>query len=375
MPTVIEMAQALISRASVTPEDKGCQAYLAEQLTSLGFKVESLPFANVSNLWARLGTQAPLFVFAGHTDVVPPGDVSAWQYPPFNPTIYDGYLYGRGAADMKGSLAAMVDACARFLKQCPPKGSIGFLITSDEEGDAINGTTKVMDVLTARGEQIDYCVVGEPTSTKTVGDTIKVGRRGSLTGNLIVHGKQGHVAYPTLASNPIHAALPALCELTQTRWDEGNADFPATTLQIANIQAGTGATNVIPGELYVNFNLRHCPDSTATDLQQRIIQLFARYQLEVTVNWKTPQLPFYTQAGKLSQCVNDAIVDIMETPPILSTDGGTSDGRFIAPNGAQVVELGPCNKTIHQVDECVSVEDLLQLSEIYERILTYLLAS
>ncbi len=376
MQTVVEIANALISRPSVTPDDAGCQTYLSEQLTQLGFHTEQLPFKDVSNLWARIGDRAPLFVFAGHTDVVPPGDVSAWQSDPFTPTIRDGYLYGRGAADMKGSLAAMIAACSQFLTKQPTlNGSIGFLITSDEEGAAINGTAKVMETLTARGEQIDYCLVGEPSSQHTVGDTIKIGRRGSLTGSVTVHGKQGHVAYPTLASNPIHNALPALLELTQLHWDDGNADFPPTTFQIANTHAGTGATNVIPGELQVNFNLRHCPDSTADNLQQRIIEVFKRHQLDFSIDWQSPSPSFYTKSGTLRQCVNNAIVDVIGTSPRSATDGGTSDGRFIASDHTEVVELGPCNSTIHQVNECVRVDDLIQLTNIYERLLIHLFSS
>lgn len=370
MSNVIDIAKTLINCESVTPNDAGCQNYIAKQLAGLGFHIEHLPFENVSNLWARFGTQAPLCVFAGHTDVVPPGELSEWHSPPFSATIRDDYLYGRGAADMKGSLAAMIAACTEFLKHCPtPMGSIGFLITSDEEGPAINGTAKVLQTLAARGETIDYCIVGEPSSVNTLGDTIKIGRRGSLTGYLTVRGKQGHVAYPTRALNPIHAALPALNELTQVTWDNGNEHFPATTLQIANIRAGTGATNVIPGELHVDFNLRHCPDSTANDLQQRITDLFSRHQLDVELTWKTPSPAFYTKPGKLRQCAINVITDLMGSSPQLTTDGGTSDGRFIATTGAEVIELGPCNDTIHQINECVGVNELTQLVRIYQDIL------
>ena len=374
MQRLLEIAQSLISCGSVTPDDAGCQAYLAKELAALGFHIESMPFGNVSNLWARLGDQSPVFVFAGHTDVVPVGDLTAWHTPPFTPTIKDGYLYGRGAADMKSSIAAMLVACEAFFKQHPaPSGSIAFLLTSDEEGPAIDGTQKVISALQARGETIDYCLVGEPSSQTTVGDMVKIGRRGSLTGSLTVHGKQGHIAYPHLADNPIHRALPALSALTQIQWDEGNADFPPTSFQIANIHAGVGATNVIPGELTVDFNFRHCPDSIAQALQQRVIEICDQYGLDVSITWQRPSHPFYTQDGLLRTATIKAIKQVTGKTPTLSTTGGTSDGRFIATACAQVIELGPCNKTIHQINECVNIAELAQLAQIYEQLLIELL--
>jgi succinyl-diaminopimelate desuccinylase len=373
-PTV-QLASELIGRASVTPEDGGCQELIAARLRKLGFVVEPMPFGEVANLWARRGTASPLFVFAGHTDVVPTGPLEQWQSPPFAPAIRDGYLYGRGAADMKGSIAAMITACERFLSKHPKHlGSIAFLLTSDEEGPAVNGTVKVVETLQARGDKIDWCVVGEPTCIKQVGDVIKNGRRGSLNGRLIVHGVQGHVAYPHLADNPIHRASPALAELCAISWDQGNAYFPPTTFQISNIRAGTGADNVIPGDLEIIFNFRYSTALTQPLIQQRVEDLLKRHGLRYTLDWKLSGEPFLTEIGELVDAVRAAIRDVSGLDAELSTSGGTSDGRFIAPTGAQVIELGPVNATIHKLNECVAIADLDRLSDQYQRTLERLLA-
>ncbi|MBL1293837.1 MAG: succinyl-diaminopimelate desuccinylase [Thiotrichales bacterium] len=364
----------LISKDSVTPEDKGCQALLASRLTPIGFKCEDMPFGDVSNLWARRGTEAPLLVFAGHTDVVPPGPLDAWQTPPFEPTIENGILTGRGAADMKSGIAAMITACERFVAEHPDhKGSIGLLITSDEEGDAINGTVKVVDTLQARNEHIDMCIIGEPTSSDVVGDTIKNGRRGSLGGKLTVSGVQGHVAYPHLAKNPIHLAAPALAELGAIEWDQGNDHFPATTFQISNINSGTGATNVIPGELAVIFNLRFSTELTPNDIQTRIIAVLDKYELDYEIKWNLSAKPFITEKGDLIEQTIAAIKEITGIDTKLSTEGGTSDGRFIAPTGSQVIELGPVNATIHKINEQVDIKAPDMLSSIYQRTMEKLL--
>ena len=374
MSETLELAKALIARRSVTPEDAGCQELMIARLQAIGFKVERLRFGEVDNFWARRGDAEPLYAFAGHTDVVPTGDEANWKYPPFEPTITDGMLYGRGAADMKGSLAAMVTACERFVAAHPDHaGSIGFLITSDEEGPAVDGTVKVVEHLEARGEKMTGCLVGEPSSTARVGDVIKNGRRGSLGGKLKVHGVQGHVAYPHLAKNPIHLAAPALAELVAAEWDAGNDFFPATTFQISNINAGTGATNVIPGELEVWFNFRFSTEVTPEELQQRVEAILDRHGLDYNLNWELSGLPFLTPSGELVDAAVKAVQAVTGQTPELSTAGGTSDGRFIAPTGAQVLELGPLNATIHKVDECVGVEDLDLLSAMYERILQELL--
>jgi len=373
MSATIELAQQLIQRPSVTPKDEGCQQLLADRLTALGFTVESLQYADVSNLWATLGDEGPLFVFAGHTDVVPTGPVELWQYPPFEAAVADGMLHGRGAADMKGSLAAMVTAVEAFLNGSDCKGRIGFLITSDEEGVAINGTQRVMAELASRKIKIDYCLVGEPSSGKEIGDTVKIGRRGSLGARLVVKGVQGHVAYPQLALNPIHQALPALAELSELRWDEGNDSFPATSFQISNIHGGTGATNVIPEQLEVDFNLRFSTELTASEIQSRVEQLLDAAELDYQIHWNLSGEPFLTETGKLVEAVAASIEDITGRETERSTAGGTSDGRFIAPTGAEVVELGPCNATIHQIDEHVSVAELDTLSELYRGILQRLL--
>lgn len=367
---VIALAKDLISRPSVTPEDAGCQALMIERLQALGFTIETMVFEDTTNLWARRGNQAPLFVFAGHTDVVPSGPAEQWHTPPFEPTIVDGYLHGRGAADMKGSLACMVVAIERFIAQNPHhNGSIALLITSDEEGPFINGTTRVIDTLEARNEKIDMCIVGEPSSTATIGDIVKNGRRGSITGDLIVKGIQGHVAYPHLANNPIHQALPALAELAATHWDNGNDFFPPTSFQIPNIAAGTGASNVIPGQFEVQFNFRFSTELTDADIKRRVHAILDAHQLEYDLKWTLSGHPFLTDSGTLVDAVVAAITDINHTPPQLLTTGGTSDGRFIARTGAQVVELGPVNATIHKVNECVKVADLETLTDMYQQIL------
>jgi succinyl-diaminopimelate desuccinylase len=374
MSPTVELAKALISRPSVTPADEGCQQLLAERLEPLGFSIEQLRFEDVDNLWARKGTTSPLFVFAGHTDVVPPGPLEAWASNPFEPVIKDDYLYGRGTADMKGSIAAMVTACERFiLDHATHKGSIAFLITSDEEGPSINGTVKVIEHLQERGETIDWCLVGEPSSKDYTGDTIKNGRRGSLNGILKIRGQQGHVAYPQLADNPIHRAAPALAELAAVEWDAGNEHFPPTTFQISNIKAGTGTENVIPGTLDVLFNLRFSTESTADSIKARIDEILGRYGLDYSITWKLSGLPFLTPAGELVDAASTAIQSVAGITTELSTSGGTSDGRFIAPTGAQVVELGPVNATIHKTNECVKVTDLDTLSNIYQEILKLLL--
>ncbi|WP_113627304.1 succinyl-diaminopimelate desuccinylase [Pectobacterium peruviense] len=371
---VIELAQQLLKRPSLSPNDEGCQALMIERLTAIGFTVEAMDFGDTQNFWAWRGTGKTL-AFAGHTDVVPSGDESHWQHPPFEPIIRDGMLYGRGAADMKGSLAAMVIAAERFVAAHPNhQGRLAFLITSDEEASAVNGTVKVVDALMARNERLDYCLVGEPSSTHVVGDVVKNGRRGSITANLRVHGVQGHVAYPHLADNPVHRAAPALNELIATEWDQGNDFFPPTTMQIANIQAGTGSNNVIPGELFVQFNFRFSTELTDVLIQQRVAELLDRHQLNYTIDWKLSGQPFLTARGELVDAVVNAVRHYNEVTPELLTNGGTSDGRFIARMGAQVVELGPVNATIHKVDECVSAADLQLLSRMYQRIMEQLIA-
>ena len=374
MSDTLELSKALINRRSVTPEDTGCQNSIAERLISLGFKTEHLRFNEVDNLWARRGDTQPVFCFAGHTDVVPSGPETAWQTPPFVATEKDGMLYGRGAADMKGSIAAFVTACERFIKQHPAhKGSIAFLITSDEEGPAKNGTVKVIETLEQRNEKIDWCLVGEPTCSSHIGDTIKNGRRGSLGAILTVKGIQGHVAYPHLARNPVHTFAPAMQELCSYQWDKGNEHFPPTSFQISNINAGTGANNVIPGELRVEFNLRFSTEQTEASIRKTIEALLNKHELDYEIQWNLSGNPFLTPEGELVEACVAAIKDCCDRDSELSTSGGTSDGRFIAPTGAQVVELGPLNATIHKVDECVSIADLDTLSEIYENILRKLL--
>jgi succinyl-diaminopimelate desuccinylase len=372
---VIEVTKLLVSKASVTPNDAGCQDYIKEQLAIADFVNETLVFEDTTNLWARRGNTSPVFCFAGHTDVVPTGPLEKWKFDPFTPTEEDGFLFGRGTADMKASIAAMLVATQNFVNDYPNhKGSIAFLITSDEEGPFINGTTKVIDTLEARHEKIDYCIVGEPSSTKITGDTIKNGRRGSLTADLTITGIQGHVAYPQLANNPIHALGPIIAELANTKWDEGNAFFPATTMQISNISGGTGATNVIPGTANMIFNFRYSTELNAEDLQNRVYTVLKQHKVNYDVKWTYNGLPFLTEPGEL---VNACLASIREINGInanLSTAGGTSDGRFIAPTGAQVVELGPENNTIHKIDECVNIENVRSLEKIYYEILVDLLS-
>lgn len=371
----LALAKDLISRQSVTPEDAGCQDVMIERLKALGFEIEVMVFEDTTNFWARKGTEAPLFAFAGHTDVVPAGKLEQWHTPPFEPTVIDGHLHGRGAADMKGSLACMVVAVERFIAQHPDhKGSIGFLITSDEEGPFINGTTRVVDTLMERNELIDMCIVGEPSSTLKVGDVIKNGRRGSITGDITVKGTQGHVAYPHLANNPVHQALPAIAELASIKWDDGNDYFPPTSFQIPNLSAGTGASNVIPGEFNIQFNLRFSTESTAEDIQRRVHSTLDAHGLDYDLHWTLSGLPFLTDTGDLLDAMVKAVSDVNHQVPELLTTGGTSDGRFIAQMGGQVVELGPVNATIHKVNECVSVQDLETLTDMYEKTLENLLA-
>ncbi|WPE16798.1 succinyl-diaminopimelate desuccinylase [Candidatus Thioglobus autotrophicus] len=376
MSKTIELAQALIKIDSVTPNDKGCQALMTDHLQRSNFEISDLKFGEVDNFWAEHGSGSPVFVFAGHTDVVPVGDESKWDLDPFSAQIKDGMLYGRGAADMKGSLAAMLSASERFVTDYPDhKGTIGYLITSDEEGPAVDGTVKVCEHLNAIGQTVDYCLVGEPSATNTLGDIIKNGRRGSLNGTLTLIGKQGHIAYPHLANNPIHLAVPALNELCEELWDEGNEYFPATSFQVSNIHSGTGVTNVIPGEIEIVFNFRYSTESTHEGLQKRVCDILDKHQLEYKIDWNHSGYPFLTPKGELvSGCV-DAIKKVTGVDTQLSTSGGTSDGRFIAPIlNAQVVELGPLNATIHQVNECVSAQDLDDLSDIYYHILKNILS-
>ncbi len=371
---VVTLAIELIRRPSVTPEDGGCQTLIADRLARAGFNAEPMRFGDVDNLWLRRGNAAPLFCFAGHTDVVPPGPLDQWRFPPFEPTVHDGHLYGRGAADMKGSVAAMVVACERFVSRHPAhRGSITLLLTSDEEGAAVNGTVKVIERLTGRGERIDWCLIGEPTAEHTVGDTLKNGRRGSLNGILTVRGIQGHVAYPQRADNPVHRAAPALAALCAEVWDQGNAHFPPTTFQISNLHAGTGANNVIPGELSVVFNFRFSTESSADSLRARTEQILTAHGLDFRIDWSLSGHPFLTPEGRL---IDEALHAVRETTGrtgTLSTTGGTSDGRFIAPTGTQVLEVGPVNATIHKIDECVAIDELDRLAEIYERLLERML--
>tara|TARA_B110000261_G_C13024055_1_gene333358 strand:- start:49 stop:1173 length:1125 start_codon:yes stop_codon:yes gene_type:complete len=374
MSETLELAQQLIQRPSVTPLDEGCQELIAKRLTAIGFNVETLQFEDVTNLWATLGSSGPLFVFAGHTDVVPTGPENNWLYPPFSATVAGGFLHGRGAADMKGSIAAMVTAVERFLAVSELNARIGFLITSDEEGIAVNGTQKVIKELGDRNIKIDYCLVGEPSSSDQLGDTVKIGRRGSLGAKLVVTGTQGHVAYPQLAINPIHKILPVLRHLTDITWDEGNTSFPATSFQISNINAGTGATNVIPGRIEIVFNFRFSTELDAPTIKSRVTQLLDEAELDYQLSWSLSGNPFLTDTGKLVEAVSESIKKNCGYDTELSTAGGTSDGRFIAPTGAEVVELGPCNATIHQVDEKITVAELDKLSGVYQGVLQALVS-
>ena len=376
MSNTLELAIELISRHSITPNDAGCQTLIAKRLQKIGFTIEHLHFGKVKNLWARRGTTTPLFVFAGHTDVVPTGPENHWQFPPFTPTLHDGKLYGRGAADMKGSIAAMITACERFIFKYPQhKGSIAFLITSDEEGPAIDGTIKVVKYLQNKGISINWCLVGEPSSTTVLCDVIKNGRRGSLNGLLTIHGSQGHVAYPQFANNPIHSFAPVLKELCEIEWDQGNEFFPPTNFQITNINAGTGADNVIPGNLEIRFNFRYSTQVTHNQLQEKVTALLDKQGFKSTLTWKHSGSPFLTPACQLITATQQAIFEVCGYKAKLSTGGGTSDGRFIAPTGAQVIEIGPNNNTIHKVNECVSVNELENLSLIYQQLMQILLSN
>ena len=374
MERTLELTCELIKRASVTPQDAGCQELMMARLEAIGFTCVPLQFGEVKNFWAVRGDSGPLLVFAGHTDVVPTGPEAAWDSPPFNPELRDGLLYGRGAADMKGSLAAMIIACEDFVAAHPDHpGRIGFLITADEEGPAHDGTIKVVEYLRQQGEQIDWCLVGEPSSSKQLGDVVKNGRRGSLGALLTVRGVQGHIAYPQLADNPIHRALPALHSLSCQVWDQGNAFFPATSLQISNINSGTGVSNVIPGELTVMFNFRFSTEVTAAALRSRTEAILNAHKLDYAIDWQLSGEPFLTASGDLVSAALDTIRAVTGLETELSTAGGTSDGRFIAPTGAQVLELGPINATIHKRNECVRVADLPRLAELYRGILQRLL--
>ena len=370
MSNTLELAKSLISKPSITPDDLGCQAIMIDRLKKIGFEIHSLKFGDVDNFWAVHGDSGPLFAFAGHTDVVPAGDENAWNTKPFEPTIKDGYLYGRGAADMKGGLASMVTATEKFIKENPNhKGRIAFLITSDEEGVAVNGTVKVMDYLKANEQKIDYCLLGEPSSTSSTGDVIKNGRRGSLNGVLKVNGKQGHVAYPHLAKNPIHLVSPALDDLCNQEWDNGNDYFPATSFQISNMHSGDGVTNVIPGDAQVKFNFRYSTETNKENLQKKVHEILDLHNLDYSIEWSHSGYPFLTPKGALVSACVEAIKKTKGIETKLSTSGGTSDGRFIAQEGTQVVELGPVNATIHQINESVLVQDLDDLSEIYYQVL------
>ncbi len=373
MSDTINLARQLICEESVTPNDGACQTILADRLSAQGFKNLHLKYGDVDNLWSVTENDGPLLVFAGHTDVVPPGPIEEWQHSPFDGTVADGWLHGRGAADMKSSIAAMVVAVERVLIHHTLKGRIGFLITSDEEGPAINGTAKVVEYLNNNNTSIDWCIVGEPTSSDSIGDTIKNGRRGSMNGNLTVLGKQGHVAYPHLAENPVHMISSALHELTTKTWDNGNEFFPPTTFQVSNIHAGTGVDNVVPGEVNVRFNFRFSTEVTTEQLQTIVKEILDRHQLNYDMNWRISGHPFITERGDLVNATIQAIEDVCGITSTLSTSGGTSDGRFIAPTGAQVIELGPSNATIHQVNERVTCEELEKLTDIYERIIVRLL--
>jgi succinyl-diaminopimelate desuccinylase len=375
MPGTLELTLELISRASVSPADGGCQDVMIARLEAVGFKAERLRFGPVDNFWATHGSGAPVFCFAGHTDVVPAGPTEDWRTDPFLPVIENGVLYGRGAADMKSGLAAMVTASEAFVRRYPGhRGTLAFLVTSDEEGPSVDGTRRVVEVLQERREAIDWCLVGEPSSEKNLGDTIKIGRRGSLSGRLTVHGVQGHIAYPQFADNPVHALAPALAELTARTWDHGNEHFQPTSFQVSNLSAGTGAPNVIPGELKARFNLRFSTEQTVDRLKATVAGILAKHRVKHSLEWFVSGYPFLTAPGTLSTAACRAVHEQLNVVPKLSTGGGTSDGRFIAPMGAQVIELGVVNETIHKVNECVRVEDLERLRSIYVRTLELLLA-
>ena len=374
MSETLALLKDLISRESVTPEDAGCQDVLVNRLSKLGFKEERLNFEDTQNIWLRRGEIKPLLTFLGHTDVVPPGPLDRWDSPPFEPTIRDGKLYGRGAADMKGGIACFVTALERFITNHPEhQGSIAVMITSDEEGIATNGVVKVVDVLEKRNEKIDWCLVGEPSSDKKIADVIRVGRRGSLCAKLTIHGIQGHVAYPEIAENPIHIFAPALKELTEEVWDNGNQFFPPTSLQVSNINSGTGAENIIPGEMEIQFNLRFCTELNEETIKQRTSAIFDKYDFRYDLQWRLSGNPFLTEKGELIDAAHAAIKQVTGFETLDDTGGGTSDGRFIAPTGAQVIELGPLNESIHKINENVGIEDLEILSRIYENMLIELL--
>jgi succinyl-diaminopimelate desuccinylase len=374
MNATLSLTQELIRRDSITPRDAGCQEVMIERLEALGFKVERLRFGNVDNFWARRGDSGPLLCFAGHTDVVPTGPLERWESHPFEPTVRDGYLFGRGAADMKASLAGFITAIERFLAVHPAHaGSIALLITSDEEGVATDGTVRVVDLLEQRGETIDYCIVGEPTSTDVLGDTIKNGRRGSLSGHLVVKGQQGHIAYPHLAKNPIHLLAPALNDLVAEHWDAGNDYFPPTSWQVSNLNSGTGATNVIPGTADVKFNFRFSTEHNAESLKKRVHEILDSHQLEYDLEWSLSGNPFLTEPGRLTNAISTAIREVTGVTPELSTSGGTSDGRFIKRIARELVEFGPVNATIHKLNECIKVDDVEPLSQVYEATLKHLL--
>ena len=375
MSRTLELTQDLMSRRSVTPADEGCQALMIERLRAVGFHIEPLPFGAVENFWAWHGQDTgPVLCFAGHTDVVPTGPLEEWLSDPFVPTLREGMLYGRGAADMKSGLAAMITATEAFVTAHPQhRGRIAFLITSDEEGPSVDGTKRIAQLFAERGERIDWCVVGEPSSERTLGDTIKIGRRGSFSGRLTVHGVQGHVAYPQLAENPVHTLAPALAELTRHVWDQGNEHFEPTSFQISNLNAGTGAPNVIPGELKARFNLRYSPVQTLESLKSAVEGILVKHRVRYSLEWYLSGEPFYTPPGTLSQAVSAAVAALTGRAPRFSTGGGTSDGRFIAPLGAQVVELGVVNATIHKVNECVRVADIDALHQMYFNLLVNLL--
>ncbi|MFS1538247.1 MAG: succinyl-diaminopimelate desuccinylase [Candidatus Phlomobacter fragariae] len=371
---VLKLAQQLIQQPSVSPDDHGCQTILINRLKKFGFSIEVMPFDDTTNLWAYHGEQGETLAFAGHTDVVPAGATQDWRYPPFTTTLNNGLLYGRGAVDMKGSLAAMIVAAERFITDFPNHaGRLAFLITSDEEAKATNGTVKVVDKLMTHNEQIDYCIVGEPSSQVKLGDVIKNGRRGSLTAKLTIQGTQGHIAYPYLANNPIHNSLPFLSELVNKKWDVGNTFFPPTSMQISNIHSGTGSNNIIPGELVIQFNFRFSTELTEQQIRQQVETILKKYQLNYKIKWSLSGHPFLTKKGKLINIVSQVIEQYCGYQPQLSTDGGTSDGRFIAKMGAQIVELGLLNETIHKVNECVNVVDLQKLSFIYQQIMQKIL--
>jgi succinyl-diaminopimelate desuccinylase len=370
----LQLTQDLISRASVTPADHGCQQVMMQRLAAAGFNNELMNYGSVENFWARRGSGSPVLCLAGHTDVVPTGPLEEWKSDPFKPTVRDGRLYGRGAADMKSGLAAMVTAVEAFVRECPDhRGTIAFLITSDEEGPSVDGTKRVVEELKARGERIDWCIVGEPSSELAVGDTVKIGRRGSYSGRLTVHGVQGHVAYPQLALNPVHMVAPALAELTTHVWDQGNAHFQPTTFQISNLNAGTGAPNVIPGELKARFNLRYNTAQTQEGLRRTVESILDRHGVKYTIDWYVSGEPFYTPPGPLSDAVCAAVASVTGQAPKLSTGGGTSDGRFIATMGSQVVELGVTNASIHKVNESVGVDEIDALHQLYLETLRRLL--